>query len=86
MKHIKVDRNAPITSKTVFPKRSAKMIKGTEKPKIPSKFAKRAARYNEFGYNVLYRYWLIIDSVHFLTEKIPGGVLPYVCLIGIGLK
>ena len=24
------------------------MIDGTEKPKIPSKFAKRAARYNEF--------------------------------------
>jgi len=30
------------------------MIDGTEKPKIPSKFAKRAARYNEFGYN---SYW-----------------------------
>ena len=29
----------------------AKMIDGTERPKIPSKFAKRAARYNEFGYN-----------------------------------
>ena len=28
-----------------------KMIDGTERPKIPSKFAKRAARYNEFGYN-----------------------------------
>ena len=27
------------------------MIDGTEKPKIPSKFAKRVARYNEFGYN-----------------------------------
>ena len=26
------------------------MIDGTEKPKIPSKFAKRAAGYNEFGY------------------------------------
>ena len=25
------------------------MIDGTEKPQIPSKFAKRAARYNEFG-------------------------------------
>ena len=25
------------------------MIDGTEKPRIPSKFAKRAARYNEFG-------------------------------------
>ena len=47
----KVDRNAPITSKHVFPKRSTKMIDGTEKPKIPSKFAKCAARYNEFGYN-----------------------------------
>ena len=35
----------------VLPKRSAKMIEGTEKPKIPLKFAKRAARYNEFGYN-----------------------------------
>ena len=26
------------------------MIDGTEEPKIPSKFAKHAARYNEFGY------------------------------------
>ena len=26
------------------------MIDGTEKPKIPLKFAKRAARYNEYGY------------------------------------
>ena len=49
----KVDRNAPITSKHVSPKRSAKMIDGTEKPKIPSKFAKRAARYNGFGYRSL---------------------------------
>ena len=29
--------------------RSATVIDGTEKPKIPSKFAKRAARCNEFG-------------------------------------
>ena len=28
------------------------MIDGTEKPKIPSKFAKHAARYNEFGYKI----------------------------------
>ena len=48
----KVDRNAPITSKDVFPKRSAKMIDGTQKPKIPLNFAERAARYKEFGY-----YW-----------------------------
>ena len=48
-----MDRNAPITSKDVFPKRSAKMIDATEKPKIPLKYAKRAAGYNEFGYNTL---------------------------------
>ena len=47
-----MDRNAPITSKDVFPKRSAKMIDGTEKPKIPLNFAKRAARYKELGYNL----------------------------------
>ena len=29
------------------------MIDGTEKPKIPQKFAKCAARYNEFGSNFL---------------------------------
>ena len=34
------------------------MIDGTEKPKIPSKFAKRAARYNEFGYNLNVRHAL----------------------------
>ena len=28
------------------------MIDGTENPKIPSKFAKRTARYNEFRYNI----------------------------------
>ena len=44
----KVDQNAPITSKDMFPKRSAK--KKPEKPKIPVKFAKRAARNKEFGY------------------------------------
>ena len=44
----KVDRNAPITSKHVFPKSFAKMIDGTETTKIPSKFAKRAVRYNEY--------------------------------------
>ena len=48
----KVDRNAPITSKQLFPKRSAKTIDGTEKPKILSKFVKHSARYNEFGYKI----------------------------------
>ena len=38
-KQNKVDRNEQITSKDVFPKRSAKMIDGTEKPKIPLTFA-----------------------------------------------
>ena len=28
------------------------MIDGTEKPKLPSKFASRAARYNEFPYKI----------------------------------
>ena len=28
------------------------MIDGTEKPKIPSLFAKHAAQYNQFGCNV----------------------------------
>ena len=32
-------------------KRSTKMIDGREKNKIRSKFAKRAARYNDFGRN-----------------------------------
>ena len=45
----RVDRNAPITSKHVFPKRPVKVIDETEKPKmILSKFAKRAARYKSF--------------------------------------
>ena len=51
-----MDRNAPITSKRVLPKRSPKMIGGTEKPKIPLKFAKRAARCNEFGYRTKLRH------------------------------
>ena len=37
-----MDRNAPITSKDVFPKEFRKMIDGTEKPEIPLKFAKRS--------------------------------------------
>ena len=40
-------------SKHMFPKRSAKMIDGTEKPKISSKFVKRVARYKELGYKIL---------------------------------
>ena len=54
-KQTKWIKNAPITSKHVFPKRSAEMTDGTEKPKIPSKIAKRAARYNEFGYNTFFK-------------------------------
>ena len=38
-------------SNHVFPKRSAKIIEGTEKNRNPSKFVKLAARNNEFRYN-----------------------------------
>ena len=40
--------------KHVYPKRSTKMIDATEKPKIPLKFAKYTARYNEFRYKVVH--------------------------------
>ena len=46
-----MDQNAAITRKHLFPKRSAKMIDGTEKPQFPLKFAKHTVRHNEFGYN-----------------------------------
>ena len=39
------------------------MIDGTEKPKIPSKFAKRAARYNEFRYNLI-----TLMAIYFYTN------------------
>ena len=42
-----------------------KMIDRTEKPKIPSKFAKRAARYNEFRCNsfcLQYDDWIILKN------------------------
>ena len=51
-KQLKVDRNALITNKHAFSKRSATVTDGTEKPKIPLKFAKRAAQYNQFGYKI----------------------------------
>ena len=41
------------------------MIDGTEKPKIPSKFSKRAARYNEFRCNLAFcssAYMMIISE------------------------
>ena len=51
LKHRSKESGSKCTNhKDVFPKRSAKMIDGTEKPKIPLKFAQRAAGYNEFGY------------------------------------
>ena len=43
------------------------MIDGTEKPKIPSKFAKRAARYNEFCGNTV-----IISVIAVRTNKQTG--------------
>ena len=36
----------------LFPKKSDKVTDGTEKPKIPLKFANYAAQYNEFGSNI----------------------------------
>ena len=45
------------------------MIDGTEKPKIPSKFAKRAARYNKFAYNIFQR--LRYYRCHFFALKLP---------------
>ena len=51
LKHRNEESGSKCTNhEDVFPKRSAKMIDGTEKPKIPLKFAQRAAGYNEFGY------------------------------------
>ena len=48
------------------------MIDGTEEPKIPLKFAKLAARYNEFGYNkhsALSCFFFVILFFHFLSKK-----------------
>ena len=45
--------NQTHADKHVFPKRSVKMIDGTEKPQIPLKFAKRTAGYKEFRCNTL---------------------------------
>ena len=55
------DQNPPITNNkprsfelvqvNLFPKKSAKMIDGTGKPKIPLKFATYTAQYNKFDSN-----------------------------------
>ena len=47
------------------------MIDGTEKPKIPLKFAKRTARYNEFRYNVFIAVAVSTNESHALAEH--GG-------------
>ena len=39
------------------------MIDGTEKPKIPSKFAKRTARYNEFRYKSPHKRNYLLDGL-----------------------
>ena len=49
------------------PKRSAKVIDRTEKLEISSKFAKRAVKYNEFGYNEYYISSFIVALILFLT-------------------
>ena len=45
------------------------MIDGTEKPKIPSKFSKHAARYNEFGSNIIIYYFTITSFYHIRTGE-----------------
>ena len=54
------------------------MIDGTEKPKIPSKFAKRAARYNEFGckqeHNAIYTLHLLVRLLY--KEEVDLPQLP----------
>ena len=72
----KVDRNAPITSKHVFPKRSATMIDGTEKLKIPSKFAKCAVRYNGFGYNVRSSWRCRLDCKQYTCVQLTTSSIP----------
>ena len=64
--------SASMTSKQVFPKRSAKMIDSTEKMKIPLKFGKRTARYNEFGYKptqMLYNPTALFNNTWILNCK-----------------
>ena len=43
------------------------MIDRTEKPKIPSKFAKHTARYNEFGYVGANFYSFCVSFSHLLS-------------------
>ena len=47
----------------MLPTSSVTMIDATEKPKIPSKFAKRTARYNEFGCKVKYSRTSMCDQL-----------------------
>jgi len=65
--------NASMTSKHAFPiKRSTKMIDSTEKTKIPLKFGKRVARYNEFGYKptrTLYNLASLFNNTWILNFK-----------------
>jgi len=51
------------------------MIDGTEKPKIPSKFAKRVARYNEFGYKTSKKVLITNDGrVEVSLKRCSSGV------------
>ena len=47
----------------MLPTSSVTMIDATEKPKIPSKFAKRTAQYNEFGCKVKYSRTSMCDQL-----------------------
>ena len=46
------------------------MIDETEKPTIPSKFAKRAARYNEFGYKELLHVYPVYSGHEFKETQV----------------
>ena len=71
-----MDRNAPTTSKDVFPKRSAKMIDGTVKPETPLNLLQNAQRDTKnlaisrdfFGYSKLI--FLFFALYHFM---LPGN-------------
>ena len=46
------------------------MIDGTEKPKIPSKFSKRAARYNEFRYKRQAMHCSFTSKLHHCSQHL----------------
>ena len=54
-----------------------KMIDGTEKPKIPSKFSKRAARYNEFRYKRQAMHCPFTSKLHHCSQHLRWSFYRY---------